>query len=122
VLEENQEAVCLLARGEALTVVAEGTPQQALAELVHCFGEPAVVSIAAQVSVEELRQQQARLEKDLAKLQEEAQRLAAKLGNEEFTSRAPVPVVDKVRAQHAEVEEKRAALARQLAEVARELA
>jgi valyl-tRNA synthetase len=121
VLRANEEAVLLLARGEGLTL-ATGTPEQAVAEVIHCFGEPAVVSIAAEVSQEELRNQQARLEKELKRLQEEEGRLAAKLANEEFTSRAPQPVVAKVQAQHSEAKERREAVERQLVKVGRSLA
>jgi len=74
------------------------------------------------VSQEELRNQQARLEKELKRLQEEEGRLAAKLANEEFTSRAPQPVVAKVQAQHSEAKERREAVERQLVKVGRSLA
>lgn len=122
VLRANQEAVLLLTRGEGLTLAETGVPEQAVAEVVHCFGEAVVVSIAAQVSREELLGQQARLSKDLDRLREEEARLAAKLENQEFTSRAPQAVVEKVQAQLAEAKERREAVARQLAEIARSLA
>jgi valyl-tRNA synthetase len=119
VLRANQEAVLLLARGERLTLAAEGGPSQALAEVIHCFGEAALVAIAAEVSREELLGQRARLEKDLGRLREEEARLTAKLANPEFTSRAPQHVVAKVQTQCAEVRERREAVARQLSEIER---
>ncbi len=107
VLKANQEAVLLLARGERLTLAAEGAPSQALAEVIHCFGEAALVSIVAEVSREELLGQQARLEKEVGRLEDEEARLAAKLANPAFASRAPQQVVEKVEAQRAEATARR---------------
>jgi valyl-tRNA synthetase len=121
VLRANEEAVLLLTRGEGLTLAEVGTPEPAVAEVIHCFGEPAVISIAVEASREELIAQRARLEKDLARLREEEGRLSAKLANEEFTSRAPQAVVAKVQAQYVEARERREAVERQLAEIARTL-
>ncbi len=120
-LHAEEEAILLLARGESLVVSAAEGDRPAVGEVIHVFGEAATVSIAVPRSREELAAQQARLEKELARLQDEEQRAAAKLSNQEFLSRAPASVIEKARAQHAEAQERRAAVARQLAEIERSL-
>ncbi len=56
----------------------------------------------------------ARLEKEIDRKQQEADRIQAKLGNENFVSRAPEAVVDKERAKLAEAETALAGLREQL--------
>lgn len=121
VVEGNREAILSLVRGRALTVGADLSSRPAIAESLICGGRPAVVAIDAAASGEELRAHRDRLEKELARLAEEEQRLAQKLANAEFLSRAPEPVVEKTRGQLAAVRERREAAAAQLAEVRRAL-
>jgi valyl-tRNA synthetase len=88
---------------------------------VHCFGETAMVSIAAAASRQELEAQMARLERELQRLKQEQAGLRQKLAGPEFLSRAPETVVEKTRAHYAEVSERCEAVAGQLAEVRRAL-
>ena len=53
----------------------------------------------------------ARLEKALSKVEKELGGVAGKLGNENFTAKAPEAVVAKIRAQHDELKERQAAVA-----------
>jgi valyl-tRNA synthetase len=121
VLERERQAVLLLARGSELAVAADASERPALAEVVHCFGETATVSIAAAASRQELEAQRARLERELERLKQEQAGLAQKLAAPEFLSRAPETVVQKTRAHYAEVSERCEAVAGQLAEVRRAL-
>ena len=120
VLHADQEALLLLARGEALEFT-DDAERPSVGEVVHCFGQPAFVSIAVPLSRAELEAQVPRLKKELDRLQQEEARAAAKLTNEDFLSRAPAPVIEKARAQHAEAQRHREALAGQLAEIERTL-
>jgi valyl-tRNA synthetase len=121
VIEANREAVLTLSRGGDLTLVAGGEPEQALVEVVHVFGEPALVAIAAEVSRQDLEGQRERMARELARLAEDEARAARKLSNQEFLARAPQSVVEKARAQHDELRERRTVLARQLDEIERSL-
>ncbi len=55
VIEQTKAAVLLLARGTGLRFVSEPSPEPGMAELVHCFGGPATISIEVKSSAEELR-------------------------------------------------------------------
>lgn len=121
VVEANREAILSLVRGRALMVGADLAGRPAIAESLLCAGEPALVAIDAAASEGELRAHQERLEKELARLAKEEQRLAQKLANAEFLARAPEPVVEKARNQLAHVKERRETAAAQLAEVKRVL-
>jgi valyl-tRNA synthetase len=114
VIEANRAAILMLARGNSVVLAAETGPQAGMAEVIHCFGEPATVSIAVKSSEQELRSQKARLEKDSARLGEEEEALTRKLQNAEFRSRAPRQVVEKAESRLREVAERRKALAEQL--------
>ena len=120
VIEANREAVLMLARGSALTFAADGGPTAAgLAEVMHAFGEPALVTIAAEVSPQDRQARAERVAKERDRLRADLERVRAKLANKEFTDRAPESVVAKVRAQEKELAERSDALAKQLAEMSR---
>lgn len=89
-----------------------------MAELVHCDGEPTLVSIAAEVSKEELQAQQDRLARELARLQKEEAQLDAKLANSQFLARAPQPVVEKTRARQVALVQRREAIEAQQKDIA----
>ena len=55
-----------------------------------------------------------RLERELAKVEDELGATAAKLRNPQFTEKAPEEVVEEVRAKGVQLEERRAALGRSL--------
>jgi valyl-tRNA synthetase len=119
VLEANRVSVLLLVRGSELNLTPDGGARPAMAEVVHWRGEPALVSIGVTASGEELRRQQARLERELARLGQEEERLAGKLGSTGFLSRAPAEVVQRTRTRLAELRERRAVLEAQLSQTKR---
>jgi valyl-tRNA synthetase len=112
----------MLARGSSVTPTAATGEQVDMAEVIHCFGDPASVSIAVQSSQQELLAQKARIEKELARLKEEDEGLSEKLRNTEFLSRAPRQVVEKAEARHQEVQDRRGALEEQLSGIKTALA
>jgi valyl-tRNA synthetase len=114
VIEANRTAILMLARGNSVVLTAEMGQQTGMAEVIHCFGEPASVSIAVKSSEQEMKAQRARLEKELAHLGEEEQGLSTKLRNTEFLSRAPRQVVEKVESRYREVTERKRVLEEQL--------
>jgi valyl-tRNA synthetase len=116
-IEANRAAILLLARGTSLSFAAEASGPTGMAELVHCFGESATVSIAVKSSAQELNAQRARLERDLARLRSEEAGLQQKLANAEFMSRAPRQVIEKTESRLREVRERRAALEEQLSAI-----
>jgi len=121
VLSANEQAVLLLTRGSDLAISDDAAARPAVAEVIHCCGQPAIVSISVSVSTADLEQRRKRLERQSAALQEEEAKLRAKLHNREFLDRAPADVVETVRARHAEIEDKRLRVEAQLREVARSL-
>jgi valyl-tRNA synthetase len=121
ILAENEEVILLLARGADLHLSDDTDARPAVAELIHCHGEPAVVSMERAVSRRELEQHRTRLERELSHLQREDAKLRAKLENVEFCHRAPAEIVEKARARHDDLEQTRARLEARLADVARSL-
>ena len=117
-LQANESSLLLLTRGRGLTLTAEADERPAMAELVHCDGEPTLVSIAAEVSKEELQAQQDRLARELARLQKEEAQLDAKLANSQFLARAPQPVVEKTRARQVALVQRREAIEAQQKDIA----
>jgi valyl-tRNA synthetase len=122
VLAASQDAVLLLARGSELDLSARAEDRPALAELIDCLGEPAVVWIAATASRQELEAQRARLERDLSRLRQEEAELREKTHSAEFLARAPAPVVEKAHTRLAEAAQRLQALEGQLAEIEKALA
>jgi valyl-tRNA synthetase len=122
VLASNRDAVLLLARGSDLAIGEDTSARPTVAEVTHCYGAPAVVSISIAVSQTDLQERRKRLERRLAALEQEEARQGAKLGNSEFLRRAPAEVVEKARARHAETQEERTGVEAQLADLAKSLA
>jgi len=121
VLASNEEAVLLLARGSDLSIGEDTSVRPTVAEVTHCYGAPAVVSISIAVSQTDLQERRKRLERRLAALKQEEARQGAKLGNNEFLRRAPAEVVEKARTRHAETQEERNGVEAQLADLAKSL-
>ena len=121
-LKANQAAVLLLTGGRELSLPPDGGAQPTLAEVVYCLGERVVVSVAVEASAQELSAQRVRLERDLARLQQEEARLAQKLQSAEFLARAPQPVIERARGQYSEVQARRKTAEAQLAGIREALA
>jgi valyl-tRNA synthetase len=120
-LADNKEAALLLTRGSDLHISDDTEARPAVAEMIHCCGESTVVSISQEVTAEQLEQHRKRLLRRIAALEQEEERLRAKLRNGEFCRRAPAEVVEKTRAQHAKVHEETAELKAQLADLSQSL-
>ncbi|MCJ7823202.1 MAG: class I tRNA ligase family protein, partial [Armatimonadetes bacterium] len=122
VLASNEEAVLLLARGSDLTIGEDTSARPTVAEVTHCYGAPAMVSISIAESQTDLEERRRRLARRLAALEQEEARQGAKLANGEFLRRAPAAVVEKARARYAEIHEERTGVEAQLADLAQSLA
>ena len=121
VLEANADSVRLLARGAALEVSGEPSARPAVAELVQCLGDSAVVWIEREAGRKELEEQRDRVKRELGKVMEEAARLASKLEHPEFMKRAREEVKAQARARHEAARQRVEALEAQLAELERSL-
>jgi len=117
--EDGREAVLLLARGSDIAVSGNLGARPAVAELVHCFGEPCAVWIERQVSREEILAQAKRVQRDLERLRQEDARLASKLESAEFQKKAPAEVKRKATERRQAALERIAALEVQLADLAK---
>jgi valyl-tRNA synthetase len=121
VLELNAAALLLLARGSGLELLPGTAERPAVAELVQCLGGSAVVWIERTAAREELVEQRRRVERDLAKAQEEAARLAAKLANPDFVQKAKDEVKEQARARHEAAAKRAQVLEAQLADLTKAL-
>ncbi|MBC7805911.1 MAG: valine--tRNA ligase [Akkermansiaceae bacterium] len=113
VVSEEREVIQSLARVETITL-AEGPEDGYLSATKY----GTVRLSRPEVSAEELVQERARIEKELAKIEKDKAGLTVRLENPEFLARSPQPVVEKARAQAAELDEKRAKLSERLAQIA----
>lgn len=94
-LQENQVLMNALARLESVSVLATGdTPPESATALVGDL--KLLIPLAGLIDKDA---ELARLDRELAKLAKNIQQLAGKLGNENFTARAPAEVVAKERAK-----------------------
>jgi valyl-tRNA synthetase len=110
--EANRALIETLARVERLAVGAGPEPEAALLAPTR-FGD--VRLPRPQASAEEVAQEMARIQSDLAKVEKDLAGLTTRLSDPNFAARAPEAVVSKARAQAAELTEKREKLAERLA-------
>ncbi|MBD0274262.1 MAG: hypothetical protein ICV73_20315 [Acetobacteraceae bacterium] len=108
--EANAGIVTFLARVQTLALGAG--PENALLAPTR-FGD--VRLPRPQATPEEIQQQVARLMADIARVEKDLAGLTARLDAPNFAARAPQAVVEKTRAQAAELTEKREKLAARLA-------
>ena len=109
---ENGALICSLARIERLVV---GEPAGDALVAPTRFGAARIARPAS--SPEEIAAERARIERDLAKIAKDSDGIAARLGNAEFVQSAPPAVVEKARAQAAELSERQAKLSERLAQL-----
>jgi len=121
VLAANEDSLLLLARGSALVLSEEADSRPAMAELVQCLGGAAVVSIEREVSSDELEEQRRRVERELGRLRDEEAKLAKKLENEQFMSKAPETVKSQAKERRAAAAGRVRALEGQLDDLAKSL-
>jgi len=112
-MQDHQDLIANLARLESLTIAPVGKKPRAAATSV-IEGATIFVSLAGII---DFSQEAARLQKEIGKIDAELATLNKKLGNEDFLSKAPEAVVDKVRTQQAAFSEKREALEMHLSRI-----
>ena len=99
-LERQRRALMTLGRLESIAWLGDEEPApEAATALVG--GMKILIPMAGLI---DKAAESTRLEKEIAKLRQEAERGAAKLGNANFIGRAPVEVVEKERARVAELQ------------------
>jgi len=110
-LEGESRLITALARIEPLTFLdAPARPHHAAVESLD--GVELCVPLAG--VVDDVGGELGRLERELAKVEDELGATAAKLRNPQFTEKAPEDIVEEVRAKGVQLEERRAALGRSL--------
>ena len=107
-LQQQQALLLTLARGERLSVSDEGdaTPGGQL----FWQEQPIGVSISRELSLEEQQKELEKAARELQKLLPEIEKLSARLQTASFVEKAPAAVVEKGRADLAEMEHRRALL------------
>ena len=105
----NAEIIAFLARAQPLTFGAG--PEDAFLSPTR-YGDVRVPR--PQASAEEIAQEKARIGKDIAKIDKDLAGLSGRLENPQFVASAPPAVVEKARAQAAELTDKRAKLEERL--------
>jgi len=106
VIEENIDSIRTLARVGSLSVRSERPPEGKYVT-AHLADVDVYLEVAGLLDVEK---ELARIANELASIERDLARSAAKLGNEDFLSRAPAEVIEKERRIKAELEEKKAKL------------
>jgi valyl-tRNA synthetase len=110
---QNQDYIISLARLNALTVEAAGEKPKATATAII---DQAVISVFLE-GVIDFTQEVTRLQKEIGKIDTEIEKLDKKLNNKGFTSKAPEAVIDKVKAQHHALAEKKEKLSLNLVKI-----
>jgi valyl-tRNA synthetase len=105
-LQDHLELASNLARLESLTIEPVGPKPKAAATSVI---DNATIFVSLE-GIIDFSQEAARLKKEIGKVDSELTVLNKKLGNEDFLSKAPEAVVNKVKSQHQTYSEKREAL------------
>jgi len=105
-VKQQQDVILDLARLHALSTESPGDKPKASATAI--VGDATIfVSLEGIVDFEK---EELRLEKEIAKLNKELSAVSSKLSNENFLSKAPGEIVDKVREKHDTLQEKKARL------------
>jgi valyl-tRNA synthetase len=106
IVTDDSDLIVNLARLNSLTIEAAGERPKASATAI-------VDGITIYVYLKgiiDFVKETGRLEKELAKVTKELNGLSRKLNNEEFLAKAPTAVVEKVKTQHAGLQEKQGKL------------
>jgi len=112
-LQAHQDLVSNLARLERLSIAPLGEkPRYAATSVIE--GATLFVSLEGII---DFKQEAARLQKEIGKIDAELATLNRKLGNEDFLNKAPAAVVEKVKNQQTAFSEKREALEMHLSRI-----
>lgn len=103
VFAENQQQILKLARAADLNLAEKLDAPKASARAVLAGGAELAVPLAGLI---DFAKEIDRLEKETAKLNQEAERLTAQLSNENFVARAPAEKVEEIRQRVADVEQR----------------
>jgi valyl-tRNA synthetase len=99
-----------LARAGSINIGEPAPGAEVVTDVVPWEGEQVRVAVSTAASAEELVMEQARLQKELAKLEAEAQRMRSRLESADFVQRAPEQVVAETRSRAEEAQRRADAL------------
>ncbi len=111
-IARDEEVLLSLARGEEVSLT--GTTSEEASEHLYWNEMPIEVTISRELTAEERQKEADKLRRDLEKLIVEIEKLDARMGNPQFTERAPEAVVAKGRADLAELQHRKAAMEERL--------
>ncbi|HEY3417670.1 MAG TPA: valine--tRNA ligase [Armatimonadota bacterium] len=109
---QNEAVVLTLTRGEELSLTAEAV--SGAGENLFWNDSPVEVTISRELSPEERQREAEKTQRDLAKIIADIAGLEGRLANPSFVDRAPQPVVEKARADLAELQHRRVTLEERL--------
>ena len=110
VLAAGEGMIAHLARAGSINIGEPAPGAEVVTDVVPWEGEQVRVAVSTAASAEELVMEQARLQKELAKLEAEAQRMRSRLESADFVQRAPEQVVAETRSRAEEAERRADAL------------
>jgi valyl-tRNA synthetase len=108
----NDAILLSLTRGEKISLSSETAG--AAGEQIFWNEAPIVVSISRELSPEERQKEIEKIKRDLLKITSDAEKLAQRLENPNFVEKAPPAVVEKGRADLAELHHRKASLEERL--------
>jgi valyl-tRNA synthetase len=111
VIAEGADYIKVLSQVDEITTAAKGSEPPPQAASAHTAGVEIFVPLKGLIDLEK---EAARLKKEIASMEQELKRLAGKLSNQGFLSKAPSEVVEKERSKQVEYEEKHRALQERL--------
>ena len=103
VFAENEAQILKLARANELNLSEKSEAPKASARAVLVGGAEIAVPLEGLI---DFQKETDRLEKELAKVNAEAQKLNAQLSNQNFVTRAPAEKVEEIRARVADIEQR----------------
>ena len=110
VLAAGEGMIAHLARAGSINIGEPAPGAEVVTDVVPWEGEQVRVAVSTAASAEELVMEQARLQKELAKLEAEAQRMRSRLESADFVQRAPEQVVAETRSRAEEAQRRADAL------------
>jgi valyl-tRNA synthetase len=109
--QANAAVILSLARGESLELGTAG----AAGETLTWDGTPIAVSITRELTAEDVTKEREKIARDLQKVLADLEKIEARMSNQQFVERAPAAVVEKGRADIADLQQRRDGLQARLA-------